>query len=294
MRRPRLNVLRSFEAAGRRLSFSLAADELNVSQAAVSQQMRHLEAYLDTELFIRKHRRISLTRVGQSYFNAVHEALERLDTVTDQLFPDRAERAVSIRCTSSVATLWLAPAIHDFHAGHPEIDLHIHTLEPGDAGNTKDHSDFEIFVSPHDDHGPDVRALLSASIVPVAAPDYLARNRPRQPGDLRSFNLIHILGYDDDWHRWFRTFGPPGQQIPRGLAADSSLFAIDAALRGDGIFLGRRPFIDGYLASGDLVEVFDPPQNLFTTYFLRFRKTRRTTASQTLVLDWLLGLVRTG
>ena len=88
MRRPRLNVLRTFEAAGRHLSFSLAADELNISQAAVSQQMRQLEAYLGTALFVRHHRRLSLTGTGQAYLNGVHEALDRLDTVTDQLFPE--------------------------------------------------------------------------------------------------------------------------------------------------------------------------------------------------------------
>jgi LysR family transcriptional regulator, glycine cleavage system transcriptional activator len=83
------------------------------------------------------------------------------------------------------------------------------------------------------------------------------------------------VGYDDDWHRWFATFQLDGKAVPNGLSVDSSLFAIDAALRGDGIHLGRRPFIDDHLKSGTLVEVFDQPLTLKTTYFLRQHKKAR-------------------
>ncbi|MGI9291294.1 MAG: LysR family transcriptional regulator, partial [Gammaproteobacteria bacterium] len=114
MKRPRLNILRTFEAAGRRLSFSQAAEDLKISQAAVSQQIRQLEAYLDTALFIRHHRRLSLTSTGQAYLDAVHEALDRLDSVTDQLFPGRHHPTVTLNCTSGVAALWLVPQLKAF------------------------------------------------------------------------------------------------------------------------------------------------------------------------------------
>lgn len=292
MRRPRLNVLRTFEAAGRRLSFSLAAKELNISQAAVSQQMRHLEAYLGEALFVRQHRSITLTGSGRAYLDTVHEALERLDAVTDQLFGKRPEQTVVIRCTSSVATLWLAPQIRAFQARHPDIELQIRTQEHEGETQKSDRTDLEIFVSGKPDHGPDVQPLLNAIITPVAAPGYLATLGPLSPSAVLKSDLIHILGYQDDWHSWFHTHMGQDVDIPRGLAVDSSLFAIDAALRGDGIFLGRRPFIDGHLKTGDLVEVFKQSHNLHATYYLRQPEASRNSRNRETVSQWLRDLAK--
>lgn len=290
MRRPRLNVLRTFEAAGRKLSFSQAAAELNISQAAVSQQIVHLEAYLGETLFHRHHRRISLTGTGQAYLFAVHEALERLDTVTDQLFPDRPHQTVTLRCTSSVATLWLAPEMRAFQEENPNIDLHIRTLDAEAEGNHANPTDLEIFLSAETNHGADVRPLLTCEITPVAAPEYLAQNHPTCLENIQAFNLIHILGYEDDWHRWFHENKLDTQTLPRGLTVDSSLFAIDATVRGDGIYLGRRPFIDSYLKSGKLIEVFGSQQRLKANYFLRKSKDKRNARNKETVANWLMKL----
>ena len=290
MRRPRLNVLRTFEAAGRKLSFSQAAAELNISQAAVSQQIVHLEAYLGEALFQRHHRRISLTGTGHAYLFAVHEALERLDAVTDQLFPDRPHQVVTLRCTSSVATLWLAPEMRAFHEENPNIDLHIRTLDAEAESRHANPTDLEIFLSADTGHGADVRPLLTCEITPVAAPEYLAQNYPAYPENIRNFNLIHILGYEDDWHRWFHENKLDTQTLPRGLTVDSSLFAIDATVRGDGIYLGRRPFIDSYLKSGKLIEVFGPQHRLQASYFLRKNNDKRNARNKETVANWLMKL----
>ena len=291
MRRPRLNVLRTFEAAGRRLSFSLAAAELNISQAAVSQQMRHLEAYLGDALFFRHHRRVSLTSNGRAYFDAVHEALDRLDTVTDQLFTDRPYQVVTLRCTASVATLWLAPNLRDFQSAHPEIDLRIKTLDQELETSQPVVADLEIFVSGSEVIGPNIRPLLKSTIVPVAASGYLADHpNTNQPLDILGYDLIHVLGYEDDWHRWFRTHQLTDTQVPRGLAVDSSLIAIEAALRGDGVILGRRPFVDAYLQSGELGQVFKAQYHLEADYFLRFDPSSKSLKKRDIVANWLLEL----
>ncbi len=290
MRRPRLNALRTFEAAGRKLSFSLAAVELNITQAAVSQQIRQLEAYLGQPLFHRTHRRISLTTTGQTYLDAVGHALGQLDTVTDQLFGTRPDHIVTIRCTSSVATLWLGPNIQDFRAKHPDINLHIKTLEQEGAASPSTSADLEIFVSGKADHSTGVTPLLTSVIMPVAAPQYLKENPCVHARDILDFSLIHILGYDDDWRYWFQTYDLDPHQVPRGLSADSSLFAIDAALRGDGIFLGRRPFIDTYLKSGQLAAVFQNPHTLNATYYLRQNKTGNNNRNADRVAQWLQDL----
>jgi len=291
MRRPRLNVLRTFEAAGRHLSFSLAAEELNISQAAVSQQMRQLEAYLGTALFVRHHRRLSLTSTGQAYLNCVHEALDRLDTVTDQLFPDRQHQIVTIRCTSSVATLWLAPQLGSFQKRHPEIDLRIKTLDPDYGDRNLSGADLEIVILSEGASDPHARKLLTATITPVCSPDLLSRGpRPDEPTDVLAFELIHVLGYDDDWHRWFRRHGLQDVAVPRGLSVDGSLIAIEAAQRGDGVMLGRRPFIDPYLRSGELVEAYARPFHLHADYYLRQAPRTKSRRGRDLVSRWLAGL----
>jgi LysR family glycine cleavage system transcriptional activator len=291
MRRPRLNILRTYEAAGRRLSFSLAAAELNISQAAVSQQIRQLEAYLGTQLFVRHHRRLSLTNTGQTYLHAVHEALDRLDTITDQLFPNRPHQVVTLRCTSSIAALWLAPHMGVFRKQHPDIDLRIRTLEHDPGGANSSGAELEIIILNEEPADPHARKLLTTTITPVCSPRIFAeRPHPAAPADILAFDLIDIVGYDDDWHRWFRRHGLDKVAVPRGFSVDSSLLAIEATQRGDGIMLARRPFVDRFLQSGELVEVFRAPFHLHATYYLRHRLETKSRRLSKTVADWLIDL----
>jgi len=293
MRRPRLNILRTFEAAGRRLSFSQAADELNISQAAVSQQMRQLEAHLGTPLFVRHHRRLSMTNTGQSYLLAVHEALDRLDTITDQLFPDRPYQVVTLRCTSSIAALWLAPHMAAFRNQHPDIDLRIRTLDQ-DYGNVKTTgAELEIVILNEPTSDPHTRQWLTTTILPVCSPRMFASHtRPQTPADILAFELIDIVGYDDDWHRWFRSFGLDTVAVPGGFSVDSSMIAMEAIQRGEGIMLGRRPFIDRLLRSGELVEVFSQPFHLHADYYLRQRPETKGQRLSKTVANWLVELAK--
>jgi len=204
LKRPRLNQLRTFEAAARYQSFSIAAEELRVSQAAVSQQMRQLEDYLGAILFDRQYRQLALTSVGQAYFEVVHEAIDRLDTVTDQLFPGRNRKTVNLLCTSSVAALWLLPQLKTLQDLHPEIDLRINTLDRN-RGPGRLNSDLEIVIGADGLADTSADKLLTSTITAVCSPRLLEqRGRPSTPADLLHFDLIHILGYEDDWHRWFR------------------------------------------------------------------------------------------
>lgn len=282
-------MLRTFEVAGRKLSFSLAAEELNISQAAVSQQIRNLEAYLGCSLFIRNHRQLTLNSVGTAYLDAVHEALDRLDAVTDQLFPDRPNQTVTIRCTSSIAMLWLAPKIGAFKVNHPEIDLRIQTLDSEHKSGPAISADLEIFISATDVIDPQTDMLLTSTIIPVASPKLLAKiPAPEKPQDIQFFELIHVVGYNDDWHRWFRKHGLEDIAVPRGLMVDGSLIALETALHGDGIVLGRRPFIDHYLESGQLVEAFANPHSLSANYYLRRSLTKTGQRAKDQVVRWLM------
>ncbi len=288
MKRPRLNALRTFEAAGRHLSFSVAAEELGVSQAAVSQQIRQLEGYLDTRLFVRRNRGLSLTGVGEAYHLAVHEALDRLDAITDQLFPGAQDHVVTVQCTPSVATLWLIPRLGRLHAAQPDIDLRIVTLAAPHGGSGAGLADIEIATPEPGEAGPNCRELMTVRIAPVCAPSLLRDGRLSRPSEVLQFDLLHVLGYRDDWHRWFRASGLSDHKVPGGASFDGSLMALEAAVNGDGIMLGRRPFIDPQLQSGDLALAFGECHALTTTYYLGWTEAARNRRDVTAVIDWLV------
>lgn len=289
MKKPRLNILRTFDVAAEALSFSMAAEQLNISQAAVSQQMRDLESYLGTALFIRHNRRLSLSPAGKSYHRAVHETIERLDLVTDQLFPDKADQRVKLHCTPSVATLWLAPKLGTFHKAHPEIDLQVNTLDLDLGNSLAGFADLEISLLSAGEDPAHSSPLIQTKIVPVCTPDFLHRFGPIEtPDHLQDLNLIHVLGYDDDWHRWFRKFGKGNPKALKGLSVDGSLFALETVLRGDGVMLGRRPFIDNYLKKGELAHLFQGRKMLHAEYVLKHSAKGRSSRAVLCVIDWLL------
>ena len=189
-------------------------------------------------------------------------------------------------CTPSVATRWLVPRLGRRHAAHPDIDLRIVTLDPGRGGGGL--TDIEIATLDPADAGPNCHELMTARIAPVCAPSLLRGGRLSQPSDVLKFDLLHVLGYRDDWHRWFRASGLSDRKVPGGVSFDGSLMALEAAVNGDGIMLGRRPFIDPHLQSGDLVLAFGESHALTTTYYLSWPETARNRRDVTAVMDWLV------
>jgi LysR family glycine cleavage system transcriptional activator len=288
LKRPKLNALRAFESAGRHLSFSSAGTELGVSQAAISQQIRNLENYLDARLFVRRNRGLSLTGIGEAYQLVVHEALDRLDTVTDQLFPETLDHVVTIQCTPSVAILWLIPKLEHFRDYHPEIQMRIVTLDSEHFEQQQSQVDLEISAqTPMTRTASDCR-LITVEITPVCSPLLLKSKPVSIPSDLINHHLIHVLGYGDDWHRWFREFGLRSHKVPGGTSFDGSLMAMESAIKGGGIMLGRRPFIDQYLESNELVRPFGENYSLNATYFLRTTENTRRGNDIKVVRDWLV------
>lgn len=291
-RRHRLNYLRAFDAAARHLSFSRAAHELNLTQAAISQQIRQMEDALGAALFLRQNRSLSLSESGKAYFLVVREVLERLDTVTDQLFPDQTKRVVSVRCTPSVATHWLAPRLAAFHRAYPEIEVHIRTVDFIGGSIAGGHCDLEIIRLPRDhDPQPNQRQLWVAEIFPVCSQGFLEQFGPfSSPADLCAQELIHTVGYANDWNRWANTFAGSGTRVASGLTVDGLNIAIDAACRGEGIMLGRRPLIDDHLAEGKLIPALLPQKSLYSTYYLRTNGKPQNQSARRILGDWLLGV----
>jgi LysR family glycine cleavage system transcriptional activator len=288
-RRPRLNYLRAFDAAARKLSFSLAAEELNLTQAAISQQIRQLEEAMGAALFIRFNRSLKLSESGMAYSLVVREILDRLDTVTDQIFPDTDKNTISVRCTPSIAK-WLAPRLSTFCQIYPETNVRIRTVDLMPDKFQQQRSELEILRLPVDvEPGENMYKLWDAEIFPVCAPDFLVKLRTfERPEDLLKQELIHILGYSNDWHRWTRAFAPPGVTVPTGLTVDGLNIALDAACRGEGIVLGRRPLIDIYLEDGRLVRAIEGEASLFTSYYLQVNTHSANWRITRILTDWLI------
>ncbi len=237
---------------------------------------------------MRRNRGLSLTGVGDAYHLAAHEALDRLDTITDQLFPGAQDHVVTVRCTPSVATLWLIPRLGRLHLVQPNIDLRIVTLASERGGGGAGLVDIEIATLDPAKAGPNCRELMTARSAPVCAPSLLDEGGLSRPSDVLQFDLLHVLGYRDDWHRWFRSAGLSDHKVPGGASFDGSLMALEAAVNGDGIMLGRRPFIDPHLQSGELFLPFGECHSLTATYYLGWPEAARNRRDVTIVMDWLV------
>ncbi len=256
-RLPPLNWLRIFDAAARHMSFTGAAEELGVTQAAVSQQVKQLEDWLGIQLFKRLPRSLTLTDAGIAYLPQVRDALDRLGTATDQIFARHGKRAVTLRAATTVAALWLAPRLASFQDRHPDIALRLTTLyAPVDFG--QDGVDIEIRYGAGTWPGVKALKLFAEAFLPVCSPGYRVAGKGPfgAPEDLQQHRLIHVLGEREDWGSYFQRLGLPAPAVADGLQFDSLLIAIQACAAGGGVMLGTAPLIDGLLTEGRLVDLF--------------------------------------
>ncbi|HEX5078753.1 MAG TPA: transcriptional regulator GcvA [Geminicoccaceae bacterium] len=256
-RLPPLNALRTFETAARHLSFTKAAAELFVTQAAVSHQIKALEEHLGRPLFRRLNRGLMLTDEGQALLPHVREAFDRLADGVRRLRQGQSTGVLTISVLPSLASTWLIPRLRDFQTWHPEIEVHMTATErlvdfarePVDAG-----------IRYGLGHWPGLRVvrLLSAEMIPVCSPALLEGPHPlRTPDDLVHHQLLHVLNAPDEWRMWLTAAGVRGVDPDRGIKFDHTALAIQAALNGMGVAMGPGALVERDLAAGNLVEPFD-------------------------------------
>lgn len=269
-RLPPLNALRAFEAAGRHLSFTKAADELAVTQAAISHQVKGLEETLGVQLFRRFNRRLMLTDAGQRYLPALTEAFERIDGATQRLYADEAEGALKISVANSFAAKWLLPRLPKFLARHPDIDVQVSASDRlTDFG--RDDIDMGIRYGLGTYPGLRVDLLMDDKVFPVCSPALLEGARPlRGPADLRHHTLLHddVRGSEfPDWRKWLKAAGVSDVNPDRGPGYSHSSLVIQAAVEGQGVALARGSLVTLDLEAGRLVQPFGPelPSN-FSCY----------------------------
>ena len=248
---PPLPWLRAFEAAARLGNFTRAAEELLLTPAAVSYQVRQLEQKLGFPLFDRVHRELVLTRLGQTYLPSVEKAFSDLSIATVSVFGERDRQPVRFRCLSSFGHLWMNPRLRAFKDAYPGIELQkisaawAETLQP---------DLFEIDIRFGDGSWSDghVEFLLNDPIVPVCHPNLALGSKERDLPALAKAVRLDIMGVIDTWESFFRTFGHPVPQRT-GLQVDQTLSALELAALGHGHALVLQSLAQPYLASGRLI-----------------------------------------
>jgi LysR family glycine cleavage system transcriptional activator len=258
-RLPSLNGLRAFEAAARHLSFTQAASELNVTQTAISHQIRRLEEELGIRLFIRKNRALALTPQARDYLPGVRAAFNDLRLATDRLLRKDDDNVLTISTLASLAAKWLLPRLSTFQETHPGIDVRI-TTSTGlvDFRN----GDVDAAIRYGRGHWSGVRAdwLMADELFPVCSPALLKGDRPLKcPQDLAHHTLLHTSsGYEDDWRLWLTAAGLPADisSKPTTATFDLIFMTVQAAIDGVGVAMGRTSYVQDDVAKGRLVVPF--------------------------------------
>jgi LysR family glycine cleavage system transcriptional activator len=259
-RRLSLGTLRAFDAVARRLNFRAAAEELHLTQPAVSRQIRALEAELGMPLFIRGTRHVELTQAGTALMQAVSPWLETLDDTVRRLRAQRRRQPVALTTFASLASMWLLPRLAEFQAAHPDIDIRISAT---DALADLDDPELDLALRNcrAEDAPPGSVPLFDEVLTPVASPSLLARTPLRRPADLARHTLLEEqnlgpIGTVHSWRAWLARQGAAGVE-PRGwLVLDFTYQQIQAALAGQGVALARLALVVEALRRGELVEPF--------------------------------------
>src|SRR3984893_6053031 len=244
-RLPSLNGLRAFEAAARHLSFTVAASELNVTQTAISHQIRRLEEELGIRLFVRQNRALALTPEARDYLPGVRAAFNDLRLATDRLLRRENDHVLTVSTLASLAAKWLLPRLSAFQEAHPGIDVRITTstgLVDFKSG------DVDAAIRYGRGHWPGLRAdwLMGDELFPVCSPALLTGDKPlRCPQDLAHRTLLHSSGgYDDGWHVWLTAAGlPPNISKQPGLTFDMIFMTVQAAIDGIGGAMVRTSYV---------------------------------------------------
>lgn len=302
MRRlPPLNSIRAFEATARHLSFSKAADELNVTPGAVSQQVKALEEHLNLKLFKRKNRIILLTDEAQMCLPLLSEGLDKLSQGIETIREQSNDKPLTITASPTFASRWLLPRLSNFQQQFPDIDVRIDaTNELADL--VSDDIDVGIRFGTGEYSGLEADYLFSQNVIPVCKPSLKAgKDIIQNPEDLKNHTLLHAQGdyfvIDDDthvdWEMWFATVGVQGIDARPGLHFSQYNLLIEAAIRGQGIALIGDAVISDELKSGQLVKLFEKTDiPLSFSYYLAYSNNKKNLSRVKIFRQWILDEVK--
>ncbi len=287
-----LQTLRAFEATGRRLSMTLAAQELGLTHGAVSRQIRSLEAHLGVELFRRLTRRIELTDAGVVFFSAVTRALSELALAADAVRQRSNDSRLVVGSGISFASKWLAPRLHRLMERYPELDIQLEVTD-SEVDFTKSQVDVVVRYGSGSYPNSATERIMDEVVSPVCSPDYRDHmGGLSSPDALLACRLVHEIGLRADWERWFEMMGLLAP-THRGPGYSHGSMSIEAAIRGEGVALGRSVLVAEDLAAGRLVALF--PENRLEVeygYDLVYRVGAEDDPKVRAFREWLVDEVR--
>ncbi|MFK8022062.1 MAG: transcriptional regulator GcvA [Pseudomonadales bacterium] len=283
---PPLNSLRAFECAARHMSFTMASQELNVTQAAVSQQVKTLESYLGLPLFKRLTRKLVLTEEGQLLQPELSEALDQIGGAVAKLRDTTVAERLTVRLGPSLAARWLLPKLSAFWQLHPNIDLcFYHSNSPVDF----DREDIDMAITYGNGQWRGVTAehLLASDYFPVCHPTLLDHSHGSLQGGLAAQTLLHDARYYD-WEQWLNMAGISDVNPRRGIIIDDTNVLIEAALSGQGVALCSTMFVKDHLLTGQLVKPFSETLHSGDAYYIVYPPKHLERSAVREFRSWLL------
>jgi LysR family glycine cleavage system transcriptional activator len=286
--------LRAFEAAARHLSFTQAAAELNVTQTAISHQIKRLEEELGVRLFIRQNRALALTPQAKEYLPGIRAAFNDLRLATDRLLRRDDDHVLTVSTLASLAAKWLLPRLTAFQESHPGIDVRITTSTALVDFRT---GGVDAAIRYGRGQWPGLRAdwLMADQLFPVCSPALLAGKKPlRKPEDLAEHVLLHSsAGNDDDWRLWLTAAGLPTNlsKMP-GVTFDLVFMTVQAAIDGVGVAMGRTSYVQDDIAKGRLVVPFDITLPVDAGFYLVSPEATAASPKLSAFRNWLLETVK--
>jgi len=285
---PPLNALRSFEAASRHVSFTNAAEELCVSQGAISRQVTALEDWLKVQLFTRHARGIELTPKGAAFFRVVRGAFDQVEYGARQLEQKPDDKTLRLKVPPTFAIRWLVPKLARFHAFSPDIDVQLTTSHQAVNFNRDDvdaciHSDMQPLPEAY------CQRLFGEQLMTVCSPDLLKNGPPlRTPADLDQHVLVCSLHRPRDWPTWLSTAGVTTFDGNNGIKLENSALTYQAAIDGLGVVIAQRSFVEEDLRCGRLVAPFELLVPGDGSYFLAYPLERPKSHGVAAFEAWIL------
>lgn len=283
---PPLTAVRAFEAAARNLNMSRAADELNVTHAAISQQVRALEDWLGLRLFTRQGKGVSLTPEGACYADHLRRAFETMEQATREARRQSETRPLEVSTTTSFVSRWLVPRLGRFQAAHPAIQLRINPSrhlvdfdrEPVDVAIRYGSGDWPGLVA---------ERFLAGRMVAVCHPDILEPGKTTlEPEDLSRYNLLHDVDYAE-WKQWVVENGWDGVDVEHGIVFNMTALSYEAALTGQGVALTVESLVRRDIEAGRLVALYDSGKNYTSGYHLVYRENDASRPNVAAFLAWM-------
>jgi LysR family glycine cleavage system transcriptional activator len=262
------------------------AAELNVTHAAISQQVRALEDWLGVSLFIRRGRKLTLTSEGTAYAEELRGSFQRIEDASRALKRRASDRHLEVTTTFSFASRWLAPRLGRFQMAHPNMPIRL-TPSRHIVDFRREPVDIAIRYGDGEWPGLVAERFLAGTLVAVCSPGLLPEGKSTlEPEDLNRINLLHDTDYEE-WRNWIRFNGWEGIDVERGDVFGMTTLTLEAALAGLGVALMVEKFVEDEIAAGRLVGLFQTAEYTQAGYYLVYREHDAERANVAAFIDWL-------